>query len=169
MREMVELSVMVDRRLVNGDGASSSSESLQPRPVVKPTPSRRSLPSRWRRLRLSFGFGTLRVDLIDILDPWTSSSGVGGLRILECGDRRPSLSISRGRGVWRSILESVSAPSSTSNSGSRYFSSGGSSSTTESRTITRSRSISIALRVLSPGLMNPSARSTSLRLHSPDG
>lgn len=35
----------LSRRLM-GPGESSSSESLQPNPVVKPTPSRRSLPSR---------------------------------------------------------------------------------------------------------------------------
>lgn len=33
-------------------GASSSSESLQPRPVVRPMPPRRVLPSRWRTRRL---------------------------------------------------------------------------------------------------------------------
>lgn len=37
-----------ERRRVNGDGASSSSLSLQPRPVVSPIPPRNSFPSRWR-------------------------------------------------------------------------------------------------------------------------
>jgi hypothetical protein len=37
--------------LVNGLGASSSSLSLHPRPVVSPIPPRRSLPSRWRTRR----------------------------------------------------------------------------------------------------------------------
>lgn len=44
--------IRLSRRRI-GPGASSSSESLHPNPVVKPTPSRRSLPSRWRRLRTS--------------------------------------------------------------------------------------------------------------------
>lgn len=37
--------------LVKGDGASSSSLSLHPRPVVSPRPPRRSRPSRWRTRR----------------------------------------------------------------------------------------------------------------------
>lgn len=40
-------------RLRIGPGESSSSESLHPNPVVKPTPSLRSFPSRCRRLRTS--------------------------------------------------------------------------------------------------------------------
>jgi hypothetical protein len=45
-------SILLNLRRI-GPGASSSSESLHPRPVVRPTPSRRSFPSRWRRFRTS--------------------------------------------------------------------------------------------------------------------
>lgn len=38
--------VIFDTRRVKGEGASSSSLSLQPSPVVKPRPPRKSLPSR---------------------------------------------------------------------------------------------------------------------------
>jgi hypothetical protein len=41
-----------EMRRVRALGASSSSESLQPRPVVSPMPPRRVLPSRWRTRRL---------------------------------------------------------------------------------------------------------------------
>lgn len=41
-----------EMRRVRALGASSSSESLQPRPVVRPMPPRRVLPSRWRTRRM---------------------------------------------------------------------------------------------------------------------
>ena len=47
------------RRRVSADGASSSSLSLQPRPVVNPMPARNNCPSRCRRLRLTVSRGSL--------------------------------------------------------------------------------------------------------------
>lgn len=109
LRVMLELRVIEERRLVNGEGASSSSlnkeltsviqmkyegktyESLQPRPVVRPTPSLKSLPSRWRLFLFSvfrLSLGTLRP--LGMYEARGSASGVGGRRTLEYGDNRPA-------------------------------------------------------------------------------
>jgi len=76
-----------ESRRVSGDGASSSSLSLQPRPVVSPTPSRNVSPSRCRSFRTRLSRSSL---------PSPRSS-------LECGESKPCLSIRLGRGVWRSM------------------------------------------------------------------
>ena len=44
--DLERLSASDDTRLVNGEGASSSSLSLHPSPVVSPRPPRNSFPSR---------------------------------------------------------------------------------------------------------------------------
>lgn len=82
-----------ESRRVSGDGASSSSLSLQPRPVVSPTPSRSVSPSRCRSFRT-------RLSRSSLPSPVRSS--------LEWGESRPCLSMRLGRGVCRS--RHVSSP-----------------------------------------------------------
>lgn len=60
---------MRERRRVSGDGESSSSESLQPRPVVRPMPPRRSLPSRWRTRRLGVSRSSLMMPDLVMMEP----------------------------------------------------------------------------------------------------
>lgn len=133
-----------ERRRVSGEGASSSSLSLHPKPVVRPIPPLNNLPSRCltRLLGVSLeSFGCLLpVELLVTNDAsewfekvlrldWREAceamerrlgSGGGAGRSFECGERRPCLSIRWGKGVWRSMLESESRASlsstSTSNS-----------------------------------------------------
>jgi hypothetical protein len=89
-----------DRRRRSGDGASSSSLSLQPSPVVKPTPSRRLRPSRCLTLRLLSAFHTFsplslsaspRAERLN----WLAGGGisVNSVIIVERGDSSPARSI----------------------------------------------------------------------------
>ena len=66
----------VDIWRTKGDGASSSSLSLHPRPVVRPMPPRSSLPSRWRTRRLTVSRSSLNSPFFVIMEPAATLSHV---------------------------------------------------------------------------------------------
>lgn len=112
--------------LVSSEGASSSSLSLQPRPVVKPIPPLNSLPSLCRTLRrgvsrLSFRIEDLDVSTLTMLargsimtpSSLTNSESTELMdwapgKSVELGESRPCFTMRWGSGVCRSKLESES-------------------------------------------------------------
>jgi hypothetical protein len=99
------------RRRVSGLSASSSSDSLQPSPVVSPSPPRRSAPSQWRTRRravsrVSFWSPRLlgAADVMEVLvelkktengreSASGSRSAAAPAKSLERGERRPSRNV----------------------------------------------------------------------------
>lgn len=116
----------LDSRRLRGDGASSSSLSLQPSPVVNPTPSRRFWPSRWRILRLASAFQTFsplarRASPLELNLPLRVGAGDSNASVImvERGESSPARSIMCGNGVLRSkslplSSESYCSPKNTS-------------------------------------------------------
>ena len=92
LRDRVNFFVNVLNRRVRGEGASSSSESLQPSPVVNPTPSRSILPSLCLSFRRSLFCGTAKNDMLP-METCLFNSGDGGRRILLWGERSPARNI----------------------------------------------------------------------------
>ncbi len=91
-RDRVKFIVNVLNRRVKGEGASSSSESLQPSPVVNPMPSRNILLSLCLRFRRSLSRGTAKNDILP-MEACLFNSGDGGRRTLLWGERRPARNI----------------------------------------------------------------------------
>lgn len=76
-----------EMRLVSGDGASSSSLSLQPRPVVSPIPPFSRLPSRCRTRRRTVSRSSLYIPFFVMTDPADTAQSTRRSRKLRHANR----------------------------------------------------------------------------------